>query len=264
MPLDFPHKPGNRVSLNPQFLKYNPVTSSGINVGYNLVEQTVAPGEKIKYLWHADREYGTALLSSFGDLRNHRYHGLFGAIIIEPVGAKYYCGTRQMKENHNECAVITAPGEETFREFVLFAHNGIRLLDKDGVVIKTTEQDMEEGEGGHGAPDHEYTGEKGYNYRSERFFNRLKRVPIISKVFDSKTHSDPATPLFCSYVGERVKIRLLMPADKPRNISFLVHGRRRRAQPDDPLSNDICVQGAMSVGNVFNIEPERTKCRRFS
>lgn len=264
VPLDFPHKPGNRVSLNPQFLKYNPVTSSGINVGYNPVEQTVAPGEKIKYLRHADREYGTALLSSFGDLRNHRYHGLFGAIIIEPVGAKYYNGTRQMKENHNECAVITAPGEETFHEFVLFANNGIRLLDKDGVLIKTTEQDMEEGEGGHGAPDHEDTGEKGYNYRSERFFNRLKRVPIISKVFDSKTHGDPATPLFCSYVGERVKIRLLMPADKPRNISFLVHGRRWRAQPDDPLSNDICVQGAMSVGNVFNIEPERTKCRRFS
>lgn len=125
-----------------------------------------------------------------------------------------------MKENHNECAVITAPGEETFHEFVLFAHNGIRLLDKDGVVIKTTEQDMEEGEGGHGAPDHEDTGEKGYNYRSERFFNRLKRVPIISKVFDSKTHGDPATPLFCSYVGERVKIRLLMPADKPRNIQL--------------------------------------------
>ena len=123
------------------------MTSSGINVGYNPVEQTVAPGEKIKYLWHADREYGTALLSSFGELRNHRHHGLFGAIIIEPVGAKYYSGTRQMKENHNECAVITAPGEETFREFVLFAHNGIRLLDKDGVLIKTTEQDMGVGRG---------------------------------------------------------------------------------------------------------------------
>ena len=37
VPLDFPHNPGNRVSLNPQFLKYNPVTSSGINVGYNPV-----------------------------------------------------------------------------------------------------------------------------------------------------------------------------------------------------------------------------------
>lgn len=262
VPLDLPHNPGNCVSLCPQFLKYDPVTSSGVNVGYNPVEQTAAPWKSRKYLWRADREYGTALLCSFGDLRIHRHHGLFGAMIIEPAGAEYYNGIRPTKENHNECAVITAPGEEAFREFVLLAHNGIRLLDKDGVLIKTTEQDMEEGEpGGHEAPDHEDTGEKGYNYRSERFFNRLKRIPLISKVFDSKTHGDPATPLFCSYVGERVRIRLLMPADKPRNISFVLHGHRWKAQPGDPLSRDIPVQGAMSVGNVLNIEPERTKSR---
>lgn len=61
VPLDFPHIPSNRVSLNPQFLKYNPVTSSGVNVGYNPAEQTVGPGESIKYLWHADKEYGAVL-----------------------------------------------------------------------------------------------------------------------------------------------------------------------------------------------------------
>ena len=83
-----------------------------------------------------------------------------------------------MEEDCREEAVIAVPGTETFREFVLFAHSGIRLLDKDGNLIKTTEQGMEPGEeGGHEAPDHEDTGEKGYNYRSERFFNRLQRVP---------------------------------------------------------------------------------------
>ena len=82
-----------------------------------------------------------------------------------------------MEEDYREEAVIAAPGTETFREFVLFAHSGNRLLDKDGNLIKTTEQGMEPGEeGGHEAPDHEDTGEKGYNYRSERFFNRLQRV----------------------------------------------------------------------------------------
>ena len=256
VPLDLKHEPSNRVSLSPQFLKYDPITSSGINVGYNAVEQTVAPGECIKYLWHADKEYGTVLLNSFGDLRNHRYHGLFGAIIIEPVGANYYNSIRPVNENYNEEAVITAPGVDTFREFVLFAHNGIRLLDKNGEIIKTTEQDLEDGAGGHGAPDHEDTGEKGYNYRSERFFNRLKRVPLISKIFDSKIHGDPATPLLRSFVGERVIIRLLMPADKPRNISFVLHGHNWKAQPDDPFTRTISVQGALSVGNVLNIEPE--------
>ena len=160
VPLDFPHEPSNRVSLNPQFLKYHPVASSGINVGYNHAEQTVAPGESIRYLWHADKGYGAVLLNSFGDLRNHRHHGLFGAIIIEPTASRYYNGLRSVRENYKEAAVITAPGTEAFREFVLFAHNGIRLLDKDGVLIKTTEQDMTGEEAGHEAPDHEDTGEK--------------------------------------------------------------------------------------------------------
>lgn len=260
VPLDMPHEPSNRVSLNPQFLKYNPITSSGINVGYNAAEQTVAPGESIRYLWYADKEYGTVLLSSFGDLRNHRHHGLFGAIIIEPTGAKHYDGIHLAKENSKYEAVITAPGVKPFREFVLFAHNGIRLLDKVGKLIKTTEQDIENGETAHGAPDHEDTGEKGYNYRSERFFNRLKKNRLISKIFDSKTHGDPSTPLLRSFIGERVIIRLLMPGDKPRNISFLLHGHRWKAQPNDPFSRIIPVQGAMSVGNVFNIEPECTEC----
>lgn len=121
---------------------------------------------------------------------------MFGAIIIEPTASRYYNGLRSVRENYKEAAVITAPGTEAFREFVLFAHNGIRLLDKDGVLIKTTEQDMTGEEAGHEAPDHEDTGEKGYNYRSERFYNRLKRILIISKVFDSKTHGDPATRCF--------------------------------------------------------------------
>lgn len=142
-----------------------------------------------------------------------------------------------------------------------FQLNGIRLLDKNNELIKTTEQELTGGEAGHEAPDHEDTGEKGYNYRSERFLNRLKRIPEISKIFDSKAHGDPSTPLLKSYVGERVMIRLLMPADKPRNISFLLHGHRRRAQPNDPLSSIIPVQGAVSVGNVFNIEPEHAKCK---
>ena len=45
-----------------------------------------------------------------------------------------------------------------------------------------------------------------------------------------------------------------MPADKPRNVCFVLHGHKWKAQPSDPFSNIISVQGAMGVGNVFNIE----------
>ena len=251
VPLDMKHCPSNRVSLSPQFLKRCQMCASGVNVGYNKPEQTAAPGECIKYLWHTDKEYGTCMLNSFGDLRNHRYHGLFGAIIIEPPAAQYYSNFCNRKNYFSEQAVITAPGVKSFREFVLFAHNGIRLLDKDENLIKTSEQGEDTG---HGGVDHEDTGEKGFNYRSERFFNRLKNVPIVNKIFSSITHGDPATPLLKAYAGERVIIRYLMPGDKPRNISFVLHGHNWIAQPDDPFSRRISVQGAVSAGGVYNIE----------
>ena len=55
---------------------------------------------------------------------------------MEPAGAKHYSGICPMEEDYREEAVIAAPGTETFREFVLFAHSGIRLLDKDGNLTR--------------------------------------------------------------------------------------------------------------------------------
>lgn len=115
VPLDFIYQPSMRMSLNPQFLSYDPINDSGINVGYNNREQTVGVGESKKYLWYADKEYGPCILQSFGDIHNHRYHGLFGTIIIEPSGAKWYRNFSLSKALYDQEAVITAPGTESFR-----------------------------------------------------------------------------------------------------------------------------------------------------
>lgn len=248
VPLDYRHKPSMRVSLNPQFLNYDPICDSGINVGYNNREQTVGVGESKRYLWYADKEYGSCIIQSFGDMRNHRYHGLFGVILIEPAGSKWYKNFSLTKAAFEEQAVIVVPGEENFRECVVVIQNGIHMLDKDNMLIQTTVS--EEGE----APDTEDTGEKGYNYRSERFANRLKKDHRISKVFNSKIHGDPATPIFQAYEGERVIFRTVMPADKPRNVGFCVHGHVWKEQPQDPYSRKIPIQGGISIGNTFNME----------
>lgn len=250
VPVDKKHRPSNRVSLNPQFLQYNPVSDSGINVGYNQWEQTVRPGESRKYLWHADQEYGACILQSFGDIRNHRYHGLFGAIIIEPPEASWYRNFTLKKGVYEEQAVISAPGIETFREFVVFIQNGIRMLDAANGLVQTASGDE-------GDPvDPEDTGEKGYNYRSERFANRLKKDRRIANVFSSKIHGDPATPIFRAYTGDRVIFRTMMPADKPRNVGFAIHGHMWKEQPEDPFSRVIPIQGAVSIGSRFNMELE--------
>lgn len=248
VPLDKKHTPSMRVSLNPQFLDYDPVADSGINVGYNNQEQTVGKGESKKYLWHADKEYGVCILQSFGDIRNHRYHGLFGVIIIEPVGAKWYHNCKLSETVYDDAAVIAAPGIERFRECVVIVQNGIRMLDKNGELVKTTVRD--DGE----EPDAEDTGEKGYNYRSERFANRLKKDKRIWKVFSSRVHGDPATPVFKVYEGENVMLRVAMPADKPRNTGFCIHGHTWRRRPKDMQSERVALQGAISIGNVYNFE----------
>ncbi len=250
IPLDMEHQPSNRVSLNPQFLQYNAIGSSGINVGRNNDEQTVGPGEYIKYLWHADKEYGACILQSFGDMRNHRYHGLFGVIIIEPPAAKWHGDSFFRKGTYDEQVTITAPGVESFREFVVVIQNGIRLLDDKGAIIQTAVGD--EGE----PLDAEDTGEKGYNYRSERFSNRIKRDNCIHKIFSSRVHGDPATPIFRACTKERVIFRTVMPADKPRNVGFAIHGHMWKEQPKDTLSRAIPLQGSISIGNKFDMELE--------
>lgn len=250
VPLDKKHCPSRRVSLNPQFLQYNPVCDSGINVGYNNREQTVGIGESKKYLWRADEEYGACILQSFGDMRNHRYHGLFGAVIVEPAGAQWYRNFTKKPGDYEQAAVITAPGIESFRECVLFIQNGIRLLDKEGGLIQTAQGEETE------RVDDEDTGEKGYNYRSERFANRLKRDRRVSKVFSSRVHGDPSTPIFKAYTGDRVIFRTMMPADKPRNVGITIHGHLWREQMKDSASRIIPLQGGISIGNKFDMELE--------
>ena len=65
---------------------------------------------------------------------------------------------------------------------------------------------------------------------------------------------DPATPVYKAYSGDRVIFRTMMPADKPRNVSLVVHGHLWREQPEDALSRGIPIQGGISIGNRFDME----------
>lgn len=71
--------------------------------------------------------------------------------------------------------------------------------------------------------------------------------------------SDPVTPILRAYVGDPSKIRLIHGGVKETHV-FHLHNHQWRLEPDDPFTRIIPVQGAVSVGNVFNIEPERTNC----
>jgi hypothetical protein len=153
-------------------------------------------------------------------------------------------------------------GRQAFREFVLFMQDGVALHDKNGKHIEDpmpmakNAQDMDVGDGHMNMLDYEDQGQKAFNYKSERFENRLKCDSRIHRVMNSCVHNSPATPMFMAYTNDPVRIRLLMPADKPRNHAFVLHGHVWRQQYTDPFSDIVAAQGPLSVGNVLNIELE--------
>ncbi|MDA8235636.1 MAG: multicopper oxidase domain-containing protein [Clostridia bacterium] len=243
---------GARVSMCPQLLHYWVRGSDGSAVGFN-PDSTVGPGEAITYRWWAPHEHGIGNLWSFGDLVNHRHHGLWGAIITESKGSKYL-HPRTLKQIRTGTEVVISNRYiPDFREFVVFMHNGLNLYDKNHVPIN---DDIR-------LDDPEDRGEKGFNYRSEALRNRVpslqtqvdENIPVpcpdmdeVSKAFSSSVHEDPATPVFDAYLSDPVRFRVVMPADKPRNQSFLIHGHLWPLDPMSPTTNIISCQGSISVG----------------
>ncbi|CCJ32692.1 multicopper oxidase domain-containing protein [Caloramator australicus] len=245
VPVEVPFPPSNRVSIHAQMLKYDVRGSDGATVGFNY-DQTIGPNESITYRYFADGEFGTIILSSYGDIRNHRHRGLFGVLIIEPQGSIYLNPFTRRKTISGEQAIIIPAYKEAFREFIILAQNGIDLFDKDGNRIPEVHHSEH--------LDFEDQGHKAFNYRCERFENRLHHNPNIHLVFSSKIHNDPSTPVFIAHAGDKVVFRYAIVADKPRNTTFIIHGHNWLQQMNNPYSNRIGAEGALSVGNTLNIE----------
>lgn len=257
--VNFYNKLDRRTSIHVQGLKYNVLNSDGAEVGYNPDTTT---RDFISYKWYAERE-GVYLFSDMVDMRSGEdgtnVHGLFGAIIVEKPQSSWFDPVSGEEIESGLFADIYNPTEPSFREYAVFFHDELEIKNKDG------EQPVDPHTG---LPN----GTTGISYRSEPMRNRLplghmhEGATYEDISMSSWSYGDPATPILRAYAGdqstplfkayakERVIIRLLMPADKPRNISFVLHGHNWRAQPDDPFSTVIPVQGAISIGGVYNIE----------
>ena len=267
---------GLRVSLHPQLVKYDVRGSDGTAVGYNR-DQTVGPGESKLYRWYADEEVGATNLTDFGDLRGHRHHGLFAGLNIEPKGATYHDPQTGEEIKSGVSADIRVPGADNdFREFTTFFQDGLNLRDASGTPIANPEEPHAEDGGlleavlpGGEAHDHIDQGEKGFNYGSEPFRHRIgmggkdatdatPANPVdgqkLSDVYSSRVHGDPATPVFRSYAGDDVRMRVLQGADKQRQNSYQLAGHSWRSFPGDEGSPLISTEGGFSVGRAINAE----------
>ena len=250
VPLEDPSRTvSNRVSLHADLLSFDVRSSDGSNVGLNPDTTVPNRGEtddpilpSRTYLWHADAAVGPVGLMDMADIRNHRHHGLVGALVV--LEAQW----TPMNEHYAECWVgprvrlqsaIDGSHEE---EMVLLAQDGLRYFLYGNPKIPIG--DPVDGDPGEEELDDEDQGLKGYNYRS-----------------DPSSHArgyafTPSTPLVRVNPGDRMRLHLLGACDRPRQHSFTLHGHSWKEWPYlGSLSPWMASTSGITSGtiNTFNV-----------
>lgn len=225
-----------RVSLHPSLLSYDVIADDGAYVGHNqdgtigalpvsdghlgheegggvVLRDTHGAGHRDpnwrEYWWyastalapasHADGPGQVCYLHDMGDIRNHRHHGLIGALVVEPAD----CVPESWTEPRT--TLRDGDGTEIATEAVVLLQDGLRhfIAGDPNLPIRDV------------APtdDPEDSGQKGINYRSA-LVNTTDRLAV----------PDPATPVFEAPRDRPLWVRLICAADKPRNHTFTLHG----------------------------------------
>jgi len=244
-----------RVSLHPSLVRYDVVADDGSWVGRNH-DSTVASlgrperhgghveagavvfrshhgglgrGETNErtYWWYVDHALGppshaegpgqVCYLHDLADIRNHRHHGLIGALVVEPgdcVPVDHLSGRERWYGT--SVRLVTEIGRRTVaHETVLLVQDGLRHFVAGNPDLPVS--DIVPGD------DPEDAGQKGINYR-------------VAMVHPSVMlhNGEPPTPIWRVTAGTPLWLRLVGAADKPRNHTFTVHGVSWDAAPWQP------------------------------
>ena len=239
--------------LHVHLVKFDPLVSDGASVGWNYLSGTATldQGEEVReryhswiYRWFCDEEFGVVFFHDHLLANERQRHGLFGAMIAEPVGAEWvdpHDHTREVR-NGNQ-AVVRLPDGSAFREQVLGFGDFVPLVEhghaEEGEPINPPAfpGSLED----HGA--------MGVDYRCEPLHERPDRP---EEWFASEVHGDPGTPILRGYPGEPIRLRIYQGSHEEQH-SFGVHGMRWHVWPDDP-SSPMRDQQTLGISEAFTFE----------
>ena len=248
--------------------------------------------EFTRHRWYSDVDSGTIFWHDHVDGIISWAHGLFAAHVIEPAGSTYHdpvtgaqvrSGTIVDIRNNNPNASVGVGQSGSFREFVIFLHNGRHAsqarLAFGGQLQFAVNQECEEasinlraeplGErtpmgtliGAEPNPSNvdptttdqrfEYNGylacRTGYDRsapsRSDVGTTRATVTTVDPYVFSSVTYGDPATPLLRAYAGDDVVIRTIGLGERGEALRFQGHQFRMERFNADAQLMDTAVTG---------------------
>ena len=220
--IHFSHSLDRDLSIHVLGMDYDVQTSDGTAVGFN---RNTTTRREITYTWYAGRE-GVYLFHDMGDPgsseKGTNIHGLFGAVIVEAPKSRWLDPRTGGELESGLFADIYSPGKPAFREYAVFFHDELEILNKNG------EQPLDPHTG---LP----SSTTGISYRSEPMRNRR---PLTDDHADSGedismsswVYGDPAPPILSAYVGDPAKIRLIHGGVKETHvfISTIISGVWRR------------------------------------
>jgi hypothetical protein len=269
VPVERPRPVSRDVSMHADLVAYDVRASDGATVGYNPV-QTVPPGGHRTYRWDTSRPVGTTtseplgpvLLQDMADVRNHRHHGLIGALVVlpddampYPVGPAKSTSASSRPRWYGPRVTVRSRRHGTSEEMVALLQDGLRLFVNGNERIPLPDPPPDPGEQ---EAEHEDQGQKGINLRSEP-----------RGTFDPRNSAwtldepNPATPVWYVPRGRRVRFHLIGALDKPRAYSFTVHGvswPEQRYRPDNGSAPCVSSESAVTCGTArtFTFVPAHT------
>ncbi len=189
--------------------------------------------------------FGPLPLKPLGDVIGQGAHGLFGAVIVEPAHSSFHhpqSGVAMRSDELGTEALICrqevalgqhCPEGQHFREFVVVAQDGLNLHRDPPFATRPARSRVVDCL----VCDDSYDrGDKGFNYRSEPFWARLRdggqdvgpranlNAAVFPPTFFMQERQPIATPGFEAYAGEELRFRVLHPSGRARQRSFLVGG----------------------------------------
>ncbi len=239
-----------RVSIHPSLLTYDVRNADGSYVGLN-PDTTVGPRRKRgdhlpghlgmaaeagavvsrgdhhgrrnwrEYWWYADPALAPArhqdgcgqvcYLHDLADIRNHRHHGLIGALIVEPKDVRPFRPGSTEPDPDGwtglDAELRDRTGKVVARESCWFVQDGLRFFVNGDPDLPMPDLNP--------ADDPEDSGQKGVNYRT---------YPVNRGVIARGNSSQCPEPFCYAEPGDKLWLRVIGANDKPRQHSVVIHG----------------------------------------
>lgn len=204
------------VSFHVDMLAADPQVSLGVEAGLNAGPQSVLPGQTQSYTFYAHPEVGqtVAMVRDWGNVLQNPGLGLYGAIIVGAAGTDYRDPvTGEDMSLRAGWRVDAYAPDGAYRDFTLFLQEEDELI---GTAIMPYSEHV--------------AGVVGLNYRAESLLARLNLQPEPVNLFRSDVHGNPVTPLLETFVGDPVRIHVLIPYGEQGHV-FTLEGHQWPLEP---------------------------------